>query len=217
MRSSKWPAIIILALTLPFAGWYSHVSMMAAWMRHTGAVEPSGTSVMRFGGKPGRIVSIVGRRAQWGSSAGTEMAAVHTLVLVPGDSLTRAEATITSGAISAAVHEVLNVWSGARGHESATRRALDLRYDGFRQRAEVAGRRYSLKDGNLFVVRYDRRGHVSVQQLPRVVRTGNVLQATEAFQALLPNDRTVQDLTRYSTKQPCPPRPAPAPARGAST
>ena len=215
MRPSKWLLAFLLAIALIAGGWPYRRAAMLAWMRHTGAVEPVGDAGMQFMGKPGRLVSIVGQRTQGGSSYSSGLAAVHTLVIFPGDSLGDGQGTHSSNAVAATIHEVWSVWSHAR--PTPTRGIVDVRYDAFLQKVQLGGHSYSLKNGNLFVVRYDGRGRASVQQLPRTVREADQRKAIEAFQALLPNDPAVLDVTGYVKKQPCPPRAVPAPAGAAST
>ena len=215
MRRSIWAGLIVF-MALAYVGWHQRGQVVQAWMRHTGAISPAGTAELGFAGKPGRTISIVGypagRQPQMMDSR-TMLGAVHALVLVAGDSVTQGRQSVSSSSVgSVATHE-LNVWSGAH----AVRRTFDLQYDGFSRTASLNGHRFSLKHGNLFVVRFDSNGRPTVQQLAHTLRDGDADKVARAFQALLPNDRAVQDLTTFFTKQPCPPRTAPPPARGAST
>jgi hypothetical protein len=152
------------------------------------------------------------------------------LVLFPADSITAAGSTLLGTAEARAAAEWVsgpaaagryveqkewNVWSGTPGREYALRRGVTVLYDGFTRKAVLAGQRYSLDNGNLFVVRFDASGRPTVQQLPHTLRSSDEVRIVRTFQALLPNDAAVQDLTHFAV--PCPRRTTSPPAQGAST
>ena len=216
MRSSRRTEILILAATLLFGAWLARYPAMYAWMRHTGALSPHGTHTESWMGKPGTILSMIGHPAQMGATGfDRSLGIYHVLIFFPGDSLTPLEGSSLSNDFSGTVSQAWNVWSGEPGHERAIQRALTTRYDGLRQTVKVHDRRYSLADGNLFVVRYDARGGVSVRQLRQTYRD---VGSFDAFQALLPGDPAVRDLTHYDAEtKPCPRRQASPPRDAAST
>lgn len=224
MRNSRNGSIVLafllLAALLPPVGRVARALALEAWMQHEGNLAPVGTSTEGFMGKPGAVLSIMGAPLEQvkQGSFGPALGAYHVLILFSGDSLSRAELspgefkTGTDNRTSTEAQAWM-VWSGEPGHEHAVRRVFTTRYDGYLGRAEVAGHRYSLADGNMFVVRYDARGGVSVRQLRHTYRESAMSKpAVEVFQALLPSDPAVRDLTDYSPK-PCPHRHA-SPARG---
>jgi|GEM_PF-1915409 len=218
MRNSRIAAIVIAVAALLGTAWIYRYPAMYAWMRHSGAVAPAGLSSIEFRGKPGRIVSMIGRRPgpQMGPVfSSDEFGAYHALVVFSGDSLTRLSSTSEFGNVSGSATEAWRVWSGERGRERAAPRVFSTSYDGIRRTVRLNGRRYSLKDGNLFVVRYDARGQASVTQLRHTLSNARAMDIFHAFETLLPRDPGWCSLQHYPTKS-CPCRQA-APPRGAST
>jgi len=224
MRNSRNGSIVLafllLAALMPPVGRALRSLALEAWMQHEGNLAPVGTSTEGFMGKPGAVLSIMGaplEQVQQGSF-GPALGAYHVLILFSADSVSGAAllpGEFKTGTDNRTIAEAQAwmVWSGEPGHEHAVRRVFTTRYDGYLGNAELAGHRYSLADGNMFVVRYDARGRVSVRQLRHTYRDHDMMKpVVEKFQALLPSDPTVRDLTDYSPK-PCPRR-QPPPARG---
>jgi hypothetical protein len=220
MRNSRNLSIVLLFVLLAAVLQPIRRVALEAWMRHEGNLAPVGTSTEGFMGKPGAVLSIMGvplEQAEQGSF-GPPQGVYHVLILFPGDSVSGAELspgefeTGTDNRTSAEA-QAWKVWSGQPGHERAVRRVFTTRYNGYTGKAELVGHRYSLANGNMFVVRYDTRGRVSVRQLRHTYRNHDMMKpVVDVFQALLPSDPAVRNLLDYSAK-PCPRRQA-APARG---
>jgi hypothetical protein len=215
MRRPRMAQLFVATLIVVAIGWVFRYPAMYAWMRHTGSVAPHGTNNSGFMGKPGAVLTLVGSPPHVGDvSMSAPIGAYHVLVLFAADSLTEGEGSTTSSNVWEDATRAWNVWSGDR----AVRREFSTHYDGFLRIARIGGRRYSLTRGNLFVVRYDARGRMSVQQLAHTFRGYDGFKAVETIQALLPADAAVRDLTRFDgPAQPCPRRQAPPPVSGAST
>ena len=216
MRRPKMETLFFATLLMVGVGYMFRDPAMYAWMRHTGSISPHGTNSGRFMGKPGMLISVIGHTLRVDdSSIYRSRAAYHVLILFPADSMSDANGgSTTVNSVWEDIDAAWDVWKGDR----AVRREFSTHYDGLLGVAEVAGQRYALKHGNLFVVHYDERGRPSVRQLRRTLREDDPGKAVELIQALLPGDRAVQDLTNFgSPAKPCPRRQAPAPARGAST
>jgi hypothetical protein len=219
MRDSRIRSLVPLAALLLLLGWMLRIPAAYAWMRHTGGLEPHGSSIGSFSGKPGTILSIFGHTPyiENDHTPAPQVGASHVLVLFSADSLSPAELLpgewrVEPGIATTSQAQAWRVWSGAPGHEHAVRRVFTTHYNGFLRRVELDGRRYSLADGNLFVVRYDARGRVSVRQLRHTFRGTDWVEIVKVFQALLPSDPAVRGLMDSSTKA-CPRRGA-SPARG---
>src|SRR3954453_21151197 len=77
------------------AGWFFHVQLMYAWMRHTGSVAPHGSNSMEWYDKPVTAITMIGHPPQLedpGSSV-PNVGVYHVLILFPGDSLTALRGT----------------------------------------------------------------------------------------------------------------------------
>src|ERR1700741_240191 len=158
MRSSKSQPLFVATVLVLCFGWAFRVPAMYAWMRHTGSVAAHGTASWSEVGKPATVLTGIGHTPHVGETeiSAPSVGAYHVLVLFSADSLTaRNDWNITLGSVGQGVSQAWNVWSGEPGHERAVRRELSTRYDGFLRGGEMGGRRYALRDGNLFVVRYD--------------------------------------------------------------
>jgi hypothetical protein len=218
MRRPKMAELSFVALIVVGIGWFYHVPAMYAWMRHTGSVAPHGLTRGSFQGKPGSMITVVGHtpRAYDTTREPPFVGAYHVLVMFSADSLTTREEdwSVTTGPVRQDINEAWDVWSNGR----AVRHDLSTHYDGFLRIARIGERQYSLKRGNLFVVRYDSQDRMSVQQLSHTYRADDTGEALTTIQRLLPGDAAVQDLTHFDLPgKPCPHRQAAPAARGATT
>jgi len=204
MNRSKVPALIVLAVSLLLAGKMAEPYAQSAWMRMHDAVDPDGTSAMEYGGKPARMLSVIGHLP--GGPGEPTTAAYHVLVIFPADSVHNIERASTAGDVTHALTDEWELWSGG---QVSGQRAFASDYDALRKRVRIGGRRFGLAKGNLFVVHYDEHGRQTVTQLPRSVPSTNQYDVSRVYQALVPGDPVIQDLLRYPSRR-CPKRAAPA-------
>jgi len=216
MGRSGMSQVVVLAALLLVAGWVVRGTAITAWMDWTGTPMVTGTSSWTLTGKPVRIFTLLARPPQETQWNAPDVAAFHVLVVACADSLTDGKGSNASNGISATWNHVWSAWSGEPGRERAVQRALTTRYSGVSRTLRVGSERYSLKAGNLFLVRYDERGRMSVRQLPQTVLDPDSYHAMTTFKTLLPTDAAVQNIERWGEKPPCLRQPAIVP-RGAST
>ncbi|HEX6750359.1 MAG TPA: hypothetical protein VF092_23905 [Longimicrobium sp.] len=206
MNRSKVPALIVLAVSLLVFGRIAAPHAQSALMRMNGAVVPDGTSNMEYGGKPARMLSVIGHHADRPSDP-PNAAAYHVLVIFPADSVRNVERVSTVGDVA---YALTNEWELFSGGRKTVQRTFASDYDPLRKRVHIGGRRFALSRGNMFVVRYDEQGRQTVTQLRRTLFNAHPLDVSRAYQALVPGDPVIQDLLRYSSPR-CPKRAAPAP------
>ncbi|HSU14599.1 hypothetical protein [Longimicrobium sp.] len=200
MNSSKKQAAVVLAAAWLLAAWAGQNGIRMEWMRLHDSVVPFGSSHAGFG-KLAVIVSVEGYRARNARQGAPNAAAYHVMVTFAGaDSVSRRwTSSASTGNFSESSGDDWWAWSGPHG----SRRSLVTTYDAVRQRATIAGRRYSLSRGNLFVVRFDERGRASIGQIARTVSDTDPFRVLHIYQALLPSDPIVADVFNYP-RPPCP-------------
>jgi hypothetical protein len=206
MRNRTAPALV-LAFGLLMAAAAAWNPAQLQWMRMHDSVVPTGSGTMGFV-KPVTIVSVSGHRA--GDPSGvSDVAAYHMIVtFAAADSVSQRWSSSGGSQFEHTASDDWWAWSGAR----AVRRSMVSRYDAVRQRVDILGRRFSLSDGNLFVVRYDEQGRSSIRQLARTLRTTDPMLVARTYQGLLPSDPVVAGML-YAPPKPCPQK-APAPGGG---
>jgi hypothetical protein len=217
MGNSRMSQVVVVVAILLGAAWLVTGRAIGAWLDWSGTPTVVGTSTFTMGGMPGRLFTLLltlpPRDAQWNTAS---TAAFHVLVVACADSLTDQGESKNSTALSATWNHRWNAWTGARGHERAVQHALATRYSAVSGTVRLGDQRYSLKEGNLFVVRFDERGRMSVRQLPQTFLDPSSNNAMTMFETLLPGDADVQSLLHWDAKPPCLRRPA-SPPSGAST
>lgn len=179
-----------LALAVMFVVGPVGLSPLGAWKRLIGAVDVYSTSTMGYQDKPVSLVSIGGNR--WGTEDFSDRrSAYNVLFYHPGQDLE---------AVS---------WDEDVVHKS--------RYSSLLHTLTIGDRRYWLREGNLFVVRFGHDGEPRVTQLRATLRevpsdvTGQEL-LEQAFMEATRGDaeiqRALRDLHNYppKAKRKCPRR-----------
>src|SRR5688500_1330932 len=177
MRDStgRWIALaILLFLLILLVPTVALPAGREAWMRVSRAVVANQTSRSDFVGKPVSFLSVGGPRWVSWSEQENGAAAYHVLLLLPSASAT--DNGISSGN-DGRRHTATRSWL-----VDATGRAAEVRFEGRYDAAwrtvEIGGRRYSLSDGNVFVVR------LAEGAQPRVAQIDTTLAGLEAGKAL---------------------------------
>jgi hypothetical protein len=147
------------------------------------------TSSQDFMGKPVRFLSVGGPRwVSWSEQKPRE-AAYHVLLLLPSASVTdNGRSTGNDGHRHTAMRSWL-VETG--GHVVETR--FEGRYDALWRTVGIGGRRYSLSDGNVFVVRFGEGSQPSVVQIDTTIAELYAVDVLPgAVKSRLPRDEVVQ-------------------------
>ncbi|HMJ24940.1 MAG TPA: hypothetical protein VK475_03895 [Pyrinomonadaceae bacterium] len=177
--------VFALALYLP--------SAKRRWLRHTGAVIPSGSSALSYTDKPCTILSVTGER--WAPSGRLEdAAAYHALVVFP-IVMPGAYYSLSSG--GGLTQTDIQKWrapnvEGMVGDLNEV--DLLVVYDALWQTITVESKTYRLANGNLFVIRYDQSWRPTVTQLNQTLNQIGADSEAKAFKSLLPDDKLVQQL-----------------------
>ena len=195
MRSSaKWIALAVslflLTLLVPKVAFPAGQD---AWMRVSRAVVPNASSVADLTGKPVSFYSVGGSRwVSWSDQKRNE-AAYHAVVLLPSASAT--ENGMSTGS-DGHRHTAARSWR-LDDRPSAAEVRFEAHYDALWQRVEIGGRRYSLSDGNVFVVRLAEGRRPIVTQIDTTLTDLHAEEALEdAVRSRLAGDEQVQRMLR---------------------
>lgn len=173
--SAKWIALavslILLALLVPTVAFPAG---REAWMRVSRAVVPNESNSMDFMGKPVSFLSVGGPRWVSWSEQKEDQAAYHILFLLPSASATE---NGRSSGNDGYHHTATRSWRLDDGVPAAEVR-FEGRYDAVWRRVEIGGQRYSLSNGNVFIVR------LAEGSRPRVAQIDTTLAELEAGMAL---------------------------------
>jgi hypothetical protein len=195
MRSSaKWIALAVsLVLLNVLVPAVAFPAAQDAWMRLSRSVVPNASSVEDFTGKPVSFFSVGGSRwVSWSEQKRGE-AAYHVMVLLPSASATENGRSAGSDGHR---HTAARSWRLDDGSSAAEVR-FEADYDALWQRVEIDGRRYSLSDGNVFVVRLAEGSRPSVTQIDTTLtdlHAGGALEG--AVRSRLAGDEQVQRVLR---------------------
>lgn len=220
MRASRrWGLGLALLVGFVAAAGFPY-PLKEAWARHNGAVLPEGGWSHKYYGHPVRLTGIVGKRWEGGREV-QNVAALHVLLLFPGDSLVDGAGSAGNDGINGTLHRQWQVgWRTGPGEWMFKEESFEAEYSSIWNSVRIGGRRYSLDDGNLFVVRYSPDASARVVQLPSTLSGSPEFHEVEQrFRTLLRDDP--QALSLFPSRNPapaprCPPKapaPAPAPAR----
>ena len=209
--SAKWIALAVslflLTLLVPAVAFPAG---REAWMRVSRAVVPNASSVEDFTGKPVSFFSVGGSRwVSWSEQKRGE-AAYHVMVLLPSASATENGRSIGSDGHH---HTAARSWR-LDDRPSAAEVRFEADYDALWQRVEIDGRRYSLSNGNVFVVRLAEGSRPSVTQIDTTLTDLHAGEALEgAVMAKLPaEDPAHQALRDLYRREDCEARKPPLPA-----
>lgn len=183
-------ALFVPSVALPFG--------RDAWMRVSGAVVANHVSTHDFVGKPVSFLSVGGPRWVSWSEQRERAAAYHVLLLFPSASLTDNGG---SSGVSDHRHTAVRSWRVETGGRAVDMR-FEAQYDAVWRTVEIGDRRYSLSNGNVFVVRFGEGPQPSVAQIDTAIAVlgdGDALEG--AVKSKLRGDeavqRTLRDLRDY--------------------
>lgn len=213
MRESRerWiaKAILLVLLTLlvptvalPFG--------RVAWMRLSRAVVANETSWSDFMGQPVSFLSVGGPRWVSWSEQKQHEAAYHVLLLQPSASVSdKGWSTGNDGRR----HTATKSWLVETGSGVLETR-FEGRYDALWRTVGIGGQRYSLSDGNVFVVRLGGGAQPVVTQIDTTVAELYAADALGgAVKSRLPRDEAVQRaLSDFPGRDDCEPGRAPHPS-----
>lgn len=200
--SAKWIALAVplflLTLLVPTVAFPAGQD---AWMRVSRAVDPNASSVADYAGKPVSFFSVGGSRWVSWSEQKEKEAAYHVMVLLPSASATEIGRSTASDGHR---HTAARSWRLDDGSSAAEVR-FEADYDALWQRVEIGGRRYSVSNGNVFVVRLTEGSRPSVSQIDTTLTDLNAVEALEgAVMAKLPaEDPAHQALRNLSSRDDC--------------
>jgi hypothetical protein len=161
------------------------------WLRLSGAVIPNGSRTESYTDKPIRILSAEGQR--WLTGDRLEDASVyHALVILPSVPVSNSRSSSGNDGYS---QRLVEKWLMPGNEE----KGIEINYDAMRQTITVDARTYSLRNGNLFVIRFDENWKPNVRQLSQIIneRSNDVEESKiliDAFKSALPEDEMIQQL-----------------------
>ncbi len=165
-------------------------SVKNTWLRLPGAVIVNGSRTHSYTDKPVRILSAEGQR--WVTLSKLEDAsAYHALVILPPVAIS--DNGISSGGGNYN-HSLVNQWLVREIEE----KELEVIYDAMWQTITVDSQRFYLRNGNLFVIRFDESWKPEVTQFNRTISKTDEVREQEklidAFKFAFPEDKMVQQL-----------------------
>jgi hypothetical protein len=166
-------------------------SVKNSWLRLSGAVIPTGSRTESYTDKPIRILSAEGQRWLMGDRL-EDASAYHALVILPSVPIRNSGGSSGNDGYH---HRLVEKWL-MRGNEE---KGIEINYDAMRQTITVDSRTYSLRSGNLFVIRFAENWKPEVTQLSRIIneRSDKVEESKtliDAFKSALPEDEMIQQL-----------------------
>jgi hypothetical protein len=186
---------IVFGLLIWFAVAVYLPSAKAMWLHHSGAVIPNGSHSLVFTDKPFRLLSVNGQR--WVDGKLLEASAYHVLVIFPA--VIPQDMSSSSGGDRFS-HTATQKWLVPTGGRSANVQSfegkeLTINYDALWQTVALDNRTYHLKQGNLFVVRFDQNWQLTVTQLNVTMNAATDDQEEiDAFKSALKDDPMVRQL-----------------------
>ena len=197
--SGRWIALaILLVLLILLVPTVALPAGREAWMRVSRAVVANQTNRHDFQGKPVSFLSVGGPRWVSWSEQKQRQAAYHVLLLLPSGSVTD---NGWSGGSHGYRHSATTSWLVQTGGRVAEAR-FEARYDPVWRTVRIGERRYSLSNGNVFVVRLGAGSRPGVAQIDTTIAELDAADALEgAVKSGLRGDevvqRTLRDLHRY--------------------
>jgi len=186
---------IVFGLLILFAVTLYLPTAKAMWLHHSGAVIPNGSRTLVFTDRPFRLLSVQGQR--WVDGRLLEASAYHVLVIFPV--VIPKDASSSSGGDRFS-HTDIQRWLVQTGGRSANAQSfeekeLTVNYDALWQTVALGNRTYHLKQGNLFVIRFDQNWQSAVTQL-NVTMNGATdhQEEIDAFKSTLKDDPMVRQL-----------------------
>jgi hypothetical protein len=201
MAASRKSLAAMLLAGLGLAPFVAQHSAGEWWVWMRGGVVPSGTDVTVISGRPARIFTVLGHRLGHDRGSVTPRAIYHVLTLIAADSVSEVSTPGSAGVFHATATASFLAWTGPCGRETSARRDLVTQYDAVRRRVRIAGERFDLSRGNLFIVRYDPAGRQFVTQVPRTI--SDPLDTIDAFRGFLSRGRAVPDPLRPAPPTHC--------------
>jgi len=186
---------IVFGLLILFAVAVYLPSAKAMWLHHSGAVIPNESRTLVFTDRPFRVLSVEGQR--WVDGRLLEASAYHVLVIFPV--VIPQDRGSSSGGDSFS-HTHIQKWLVSTGGRAANaqsfeEKGLTINYDAFWQTVALENRTYHLKQGNLFVIRFDQNWQSAVTQLNVTMNEASDYQEEiDAFKSALKDDQMVRQL-----------------------
>jgi hypothetical protein len=181
-------ALVLLVMLTAMA---SLPNIKNRWLRLSGAVIPNGSRTESYTDKPIRILSAEGQRWLTGDRL-QDASAYHALVILPSVPISNIG---DSSGNDGYHHRLVEKWL-MRGNEE---KGIEIDYDAMRQTITVDSRTYSLRNGNLFVIRFGENWKPEVTQLSKIINERSIKveelkTLMDAFKSALPEDEMIQQL-----------------------
>lgn len=164
------------------------------WLRLSGAVIADLSSTHSYVDKPVRVLSTGGRRRVTGGEL-EDASAYHALVIFPRVVLKDVGSTSGNDGYTHTRVERWQVSGGQAGSYSTEERELKIVYDALWQTVTINSQVYHLREGNLFVIRFNERRHLEAAQLDAALtKEAGVEEVIGAFKSVLHGGEVVQQL-----------------------
>lgn len=190
-KTGKYVLGLALVLLVVLTAMASLPNARNRWLRLSGAVIPNGSRTESYTDKPIRILSAEGQRWLAGDRL-EDASAYHALVILPSVPISNLGGSSGNDGYH---HRLVEKWL-MRGNEEKT---IEINYDAMWQTITVDSRTYSLRNGNLFVIRFDENWKPGVTQLRRIINERSIKVEEmkilmDAFKTALPEDEMIQQL-----------------------
>lgn len=182
-----------IGITTMFFGLILQPRMQNAWLRYSGAVIVNGKHTHTYTDKPFRFLTITGER--WNNQGELKPAsAYHALIVFPSASIENLFGTSSSNGLSRLDTGSWLVKKNRYNDEQETKE-IAIKYDALRQTVTLESKTYSLSNGNLFVIRFDRTQQTEVIQFDAIVKARvDVDMLENLYKSLLPDDNVISGL-----------------------
>jgi len=202
MNKLKFVFGIVFGLLILFAVVVYLPAAKAMWLHRSGAVIPNGSRTLVFTDRPFRVLSAQGQR--WVDGRLLEASAYHVLVIFPV--VIPKDAGSSSGGDGFSQTQIQK-WMVPTGGRPADAQSFEVKmlsfevkeltisYDALWQTVALQNRTYHLKQGNLFIVRFDQNWQSAVTQV-NVTMNGaaDYQEEIDAFKSALKDDQMVRQL-----------------------
>lgn len=186
---------VVFGLLILFAASFYLTSAKRMWLHHSGVVIPNGSHTLVFNDRPFRLLSVEGQR--WVDGRMLEASAYHVLVIFPGVIPQDRSSSTGGNGFSQTDTQRWLLQTGGRhtNAQSFEEKELTINYDALWQTVALENRTYHLKQGNLFVIRFDQNWQSAVTQLNVTMNAAaDYQQEIDAFKSALKDDPMVRQL-----------------------
>lgn len=195
LRHWQIPVLVILLAAVVTTATYPLARRAAydALIERSGAPVPEGSGTMRFIDQPIRMVSVHGRPWNGANTYGKEEGVYHLVVLFPSGQISQVESMSEGSSYGFATRDRWTVLAGSMLRDVH----VESSYTPAFRSVRVAGERFSLSGGNVFVVRMGDGARLRVTQVNATVRHPTDWREIErAIQARMADDHGVQRIFR---------------------